>query len=518
MKRHYNTPDNWDPLREKLIGLGEQSMRKTYYPELQQRLVELERFKALLDQSNDAIFLIRLPSLLIADCNDSACRLLGFSRKELLTISVQELTSLASFESMKRLGLNRELLINEKVTLITTLNRKEGDSIPVEASIRVAAFDDGIYAVAVARDITERQQAEAELERHRMHLEELVVERTAELAVAKEKAETANKAKGIFLANMSHELRTPLNIILGYSQLLQDNTTLNNEQIEYLEIMSSSGRHLLGLINEILEISKIEAKKVSLEVTTFDFYAMVGELEAMFKHDTMSKDLALFVQVDEQMPRYIEGDESKLRQILINLIANADKFTEKGAIAVKASFRKQEQDIILFVEVQDTGPGISEQDLARLFQYFEQVESGNKQNNGSGLGLAISREYARLMGGDITVSSIPGKGSTFHLEARVKMGVENQVITPRQNRPVSGLEASRQPAYPAPKKLETELIIPADLRRELGEAVLRLNIEKTREIIEAIKALDQNSGEILQQMMDSLEFDRLLILLETSAP
>lgn len=512
MKRHYDNNQNWDSLREKLIGLGEQSMRKTYYPELQQRLAELERFRALLDQSNDAIFLIRLPSLHIADINDSACRLLGYSRKELLTIAVQELTSKTSLEAMIQLGKNREFSKREKVTLITTLNRKEGNSIPVEASIRVAAFEDGIYVVAVARDITERQQAEAELERHRLHLEELVVERTAELAVAKEKAETANKAKGIFLANMSHELRTPLNIILGYSQLLQGSTGLNSEQIDYLKTINNSGRHLLGLINKILEISKIEAQKVVLEETTFDFYTFMGELEAMFKHDTMSKDLDLFVQIDQQMPRFIEGDEGKLRQILINLIGNAVKFADKGSVFIRTSFRKQGQDIILLVEVEDTGPGISKSDIDRLFQYFEQAESGRKKQGGSGLGLAISREYARLMGGDITVSSVPGQGSIFRLSVRVQEGIESQISAPQQNRLSN---AGRQPEDKADKKLE-ELVIPADLRQELGEAVLRLNIEKTREIIEAITNLNQHSGEVLQHMIDGLEFERLLKLLETT--
>lgn len=511
MKRHYNPPDNGE-LREKLIGLGEQSIRKTYYPELQQRLAELERFRALLDQSNDAIFLIRLPSLHITDINDSACRLLGYSRKELLTTSVQELTSEANFESMEQFGTNREFSKKEKVTLITTLTRKEGNSIPVEASIRVAAFEDGMYLVAVARDITERQQAEAELERHRLHLEELVVERTAELAVAKEKAEAANKAKGTFLANMSHELRTPLNIILGYSQLLQGSAGLNSEQIDYLETINNSGRHLLGLINKILEISKIEAQKLSLEPATFDFYTFIDELEAMFKHDAMSKDLELFVQIDQQMPRFIEGDESKLRQIMINLIGNAIKFTDKGAVAVRAAFRRQERDIILLMEVEDTGPGVLESDLDRLFQYFEQAESGRKKPGGSGLGLAISREYARLMGGDITVSSVPGRGSIFRLAARVKEGIENQDFAPHQNRLSNAPQQSEAKADNKPE----EPAIPADLRQELTEAVLRLNMEKTREIIEAITALDQYSGEVLQHMMDSLEFERLLKLLETT--
>lgn len=524
MKRRYDTYENWDPIREKLIGLGEQSMRKTYFPELQQRLAELERFKALLDQSNDAIFMIKLPSLQITDINESACSLLGYIRNELIGQSALTLSCMSREQFLKNNGLSQEKLYGEQVTVVTSLKKKDGTSVPVEASIRLAAFDDGIYAVAVSRDITERQQAEAELAKHRMHLEELVAERTAELAIAKEKAETANKAKGTFLANMSHELRTPLNIILGYCQLLQGNSALNIEQLEYLEIISSSGRHLLGLINEILEISKIEAKKVSLEVTSFDFYVLMDELEAMFKHETMSKDLKFYVQLEEKLPRLLEGDESKLRQILINLIGNAAKFTEKGSIAIRANYRKQEQDIILLIEVEDTGPGIAEIDRGRLFSYFEQADNGNKRYSGSGLGLAISREYARLMGGDITISSRPGQGSIFSLAVRIKVGVDKQGRMHQQHRPIIGLEPAHegtpsipvQGEKPIKKKLEADPSIPANLRQELSEAVLRLNIEKTREIIETISGLDQTSGRALQQMMDSLEFDRLIKLLEAT--
>lgn len=646
MKRRYDSPDNWDPLREKLIGLGEQSIRKTYYPELQQRLAELERFKALLDQSNDAIFLIKVPSLKIADLNDSACRLLGYSRNELLNLTMEKIISLADLDSIKERGINRERFVNERLTLVTSLNKKDGTNIPVEASIKVASFDDGTYAVAVARDITERQQAEAELAKHRLHLEELVVERTAELAVAKEKAEAANKAKGTFLASMSHELRTPLNIILGYSQLLQGDSALDNEQREYLKIISSSGNHLLGLINEILEISKIEAKKVTLELATFDFYDLISELEAMFRHDTMSKDLDLYVHIDVGLPRFLKGDENKLRQILINLIGNAAKFTEKGAILVRASFSKKEQDVILIMEVEDTGPGIAEKDLGRLFEYFEQVENGKERPGGSGLGLAISREYARLMGGDITVSSRPGQGSIFRLVVRTKMGTEKEVPLSQHYRPVIGLEpgpegywrilivddlaesrsllsrllqpvgftvrtasngqeainicrewiphlvwmdivmpimdgieaaraikqahsATRvialtastmegegqepwkadyddivckpylqqdifnimekhlglkyiykeeayETLYPVEMKNDAGLTIPANLREDLREAVLRLNIEKTGEIIDAISSFDRFSGQMLRQMMEGLEFDRMLKILEAA--
>lgn len=258
------------------------------------------------------------------------------------------------------------------------------------------------------------QEAERSLQEAHDSLERKVIERTAELSVAKDRAEAANKAKSEFLANMSHELRTPMNAILGFSQLMQRDISLKREQKEYLKIINRSGNHLLALINDVLEISKIEAHRITLNETSFDLRAMLRDLEIMFRVRTEAKNLQLHCQGIDDIPRDIVSDEGKLRQILINLLGNAVKFTDTGGIFARFSADQVSGNVFnLNVAVEDTGVGIAENEQDRLFRYFEQTSSGKKSKSGTGLGLAISKEYIHLMNGTITVSSQIGKGSVF---------------------------------------------------------------------------------------------------------
>ena len=261
-----------------------------------------------------------------------------------------------------------------------------------------------VHYAHVSQDITQQKQAAEELRR------------------AKEAAEAANRAKSTFLANMSHEIRTPLNAILGYAQLLQRDPALPSHAASQVATINKSGEHLMNLISDILEMSKIEAGRATVVLKTFDLLPLINDVAEMFRVRAAEKSLDFSVAQSETLPRMVHSDEGKIRQVLVNLLSNAVKFTERGRIEVRCDAQSAgEGSELLRIEVEDTGTGISEEDIDCLFRHFEQTDSGRKLQSGSGLGLAISREFARLMGGDITVSSGEGRGSIFRFEVPVEV-------------------------------------------------------------------------------------------------
>jgi signal transduction histidine kinase/DNA-binding response OmpR family regulator len=254
-------------------------------------------------------------------------------------------------------------------------------------------------------DITERKRLEAEL------------------LAAKLVADDANRAKSTFLANMSHEIRTPMNAILGFSQLMLRDPALAPLQKKHLGTIQRSGEHLLELINDILEMSKIEAGRMKLEPTSFDLRVMFDDLESMLRFRTDEKGLQFIVDGIDDLPRYIVADEKKLRQVLINLLWNATKFTEKGGISLRTRVQSVEPSALrLFVEVEDTGAGIDEDEMDQLFRHFEQTRTGRQAGTGTGLGLAISKEFVHMMGGEMAVTSQVGKGSIFKFDIPIREG------------------------------------------------------------------------------------------------
>ena len=245
---------------------------------------------------------------------------------------------------------------------------------------------------------------------------------------------------------MSHELRTPMNAILGFSQLMQRDSSLKPEQRDYLKIISRSGSHLLGLINEVLEISKIEAKRITLDPTPFDLHALLRDLEIMFRMRTNAKGISLTYSGLSDIPHYIISDQNKLRQVLINLLGNAVKFTDTGGVTTLFSTKRSDDgDTLLQISIIDTGSGIAEDEQDLLFRYFEQTASGRKTKSGTGLGLAISRDYIQLMGGDITVSSQVGNGSVFTVVLPVQTVSRSDIHDPEENSHVLRLASDINP-------------------------------------------------------------------------
>jgi signal transduction histidine kinase/FixJ family two-component response regulator len=258
---------------------------------------------------------------------------------------------------------------------------------------------------------------------------------------AQEKAQAANEAKSRFLANMSHDLRTPLNAILGYSQLLRRDASLDMEKQDSLRAINRNGQYLLTLLNDMLDISKIETKGITQTLENFDMHQLIYDISSNFQLRADTKNLQFEVKGVEQVPHYIISDQTKLRSALNNLISNAIKFTEHGGVEVRFSAREETPGkVILSVDVEDTGAGIAREEMGKLFKFFSQTQSGLASGTGTGLGLAISQEYAKLMGGEITVESAQGEGSCFHLEIAVRRGEVISVHPDRAAKTVIGFE------------------------------------------------------------------------------
>ncbi len=305
------------------------------------------------------------------------------------------------------------------------------------------------------------------LEGFTKELESKVEERTAQLEesienteIALAQAQNANKAKSRFLANMSHELRTPLNAILGFTQLMTRDASIGIEQQENLKIINRSGEHLLRLINDILEMSKIEVGQITLNESQFDLYLMLKSIEEMLRLKAEVKSLNLSFNIDSNVPRQIYTDEGKLRQIAINLLGNALKFTEKGAINLtvklianpltagdKIEFLFSDTYSLSFA-VEDTGPGIEPEEMEQLFTPFEQTKIGRVSNEGTGLGLSICHKFVELMGGELKVKSTVGQGSVFFFSILVRVqetsGIQIVRAAETQPRRIVGLAPNQK--------------------------------------------------------------------------
>ncbi len=328
----------------------------------------------------------------------------------------------------------------------------------------------------MAQEVADREQNLTQAVRHRTSD---LAKSIKEAEKAKAEAERANSAKSQFLANMSHELRTPLNVILGFTQLLTRDRAVDGQQRGYLTTISRSGEHLLMLINNVLEMSKIEAGKATLHETSFDLYSLLDSLHLMLKLKAESKGLKLFFERSFNLPQSIRTDEGKLRQVLMNLLGNAIKFTQTGHVTLRVRHQtpdrpqtqSQSRPLTLLFEIEDTGPGIATHELGQLFEPFFQAESGRASQEGTGLGLPISQQFIRLMGGEITVSSEVGVGTIFKFEIQVQVTTTEK--SPSHNLDCSVMElAPGQPTYrilivedmPENRQLLVELLTPVGFK------------------------------------------------------
>jgi signal transduction histidine kinase/DNA-binding response OmpR family regulator len=309
----------------------------------------------------------------------------------------------------------------------------------------------GLQALLIGKLVAGRRvgrRIRKELEAYKAHLEHLVEKRTAELVEARDQAIAANWSKSMFLAQMSHELRTPLSAILGFSSLLLRDPNISDQNREDLAIVGSSGEHLLELIDDVLDMAKIETGSTVLESTALDLYRLVSDSVNMFRDHAEAKNLELLLTISPQTPKFVRLDAGKLRQVLINLVGNAIKYTDEGSVVVKVHARAgaTSGSAVLIFDVEDTGIGIAVGDQARIFDAFVQAGSADGRK-GVGLGLSISRHFLQLFGGGIRVESTPGQGSRFHVEVPAETAEAYEAMEgAREAEEVVSLEAG-QPYY-----------------------------------------------------------------------
>jgi PAS domain S-box-containing protein len=391
---------------------------------------QLRKLSQALEQSPESIAITDLDAR-IEYVNEAFVRNSGYSREEAIGQNPRVLqsgkTSPDTYDDLWEAMTHGRTWKGEFVN-----KRKDGSEYVEFAIITPLRQPNGTIShyVAVKEDISDKKQLGKELDAHRHHLEELVASRTVELVEARRQAEAANQAKSSFLANMSHEIRTPMNAIIGLTHLLRRGGA-TPEQGERLDKIEGAGKHLLGIINDILDLSKIEAGRVQLESTDFPLSAILDNVASIIGQS--ARDKGLLVEIDQDgVPLWLRGDPTRLRQGLLNYAGNAVKFTENGAIALRARLLEDKgEELLVRFEVQDSGVGIPADKINRLFQAFEQADtSTTRKYGGTGLGLAITSRIARMMGGEAGVESTPGKGSLFWFTARLHHGHGIMVIEP----------------------------------------------------------------------------------------
>ncbi len=422
----------------------------------------------------------------VTDANDAFLAIVGYSRQDLHSrkINWADFTP-QEFQEMDLRAIDELMERGICSPYEKELVRKDGVRVPVLVG---AAFLEGSQEKGVAYflDMSERKRAESERERRMA-------------------AEAASRAKSVFLANMSHELRTPLNGILGYAQILLQDRRLTERELSGVKVIQQSGEHLLTLINDILDFAKIEAGKQELYPTDIALQEFLLAIMEIVGIKAIQKNLDFHRELAPDLPRYVHGDEKRLRQVLLNLLSNAVKFTDHGNVWLRVRFSAPTR---LHFEVQDTGIGISEDHLKRLFQPFEQAGDVQRRFGGSGLGLAISRQFVQMMGGDIRVESCVGQGSTFCFELDLPV-VEAEPVVVRQDALIRGYEGAPKKILVVDDIAENRAIL-NDMLRPLGFDMLEAETEKVGLTLAQTTKPDLILIDIVMPKLNGLQALRLL--------
>jgi PAS domain S-box-containing protein len=413
--------------------------------------------------------------------NRAFCQILGSTAEGICARRIQDVfrdDDEGSIEAVTRRLLGGEV---RTYTAERRLVRKGSNPLWVLLVVSVVPDDRGRFVQMIAhiQDVTD-------VRAYRDKLENAVATRTRELREAKDQAERASQAKSLFLAHMSHEIRSPLHAMLLHAVILESDVSLGAEQLKWVETIRTSGKHLTAILNNVLEMSRVEAGHLALVEDPFDLGATLDEVRRMFAAEVASRGTKLTIEAAAELPRSLLGDGGKVKQILINLVSNAVKFTERGSIRVAATWGGgAEPGALVEVVVADTGIGIADEERARIFQPFEQLKGGARAG-GTGLGLAISLAFARLMGGDLTVDSAPGVGSRFKLTFMAKrLGPEGPPASAGLPTPIASATGARWKAL---------IVDDIDVNRDAIEELLSNNGFETRTAADGPAAISIDAG------------------------